>query len=76
MSWVLCVVVGIFVDVCSCARPRKIPVDDANRPELLVPVRLELDIEHHKMRDTFIWNLNGSHFILRHSCCVILIVCF
>lgn len=41
------------------SRPRKIPLEDANRPELLVPVRLELDIEHHKLRDTFVWNLNG-----------------
>lgn len=38
--------------------PRKIPLEDANRPELLVPIRLELDIEHHKLRDTFVWNLN------------------
>lgn len=38
--------------------PRKILPEDANRPELLVPIRLELDIEHHKLRDTFVWNLN------------------
>ncbi|TFK31601.1 hypothetical protein BDQ12DRAFT_671742 [Crucibulum laeve] len=38
--------------------PRKIQPEDANRPELLVPIRLEFDVEHHKMRDTFVWNLN------------------
>ncbi|KAF8208209.1 hypothetical protein K438DRAFT_1961718 [Mycena galopus ATCC 62051] len=38
--------------------PRKIDSEDANRPEQLVPIRLEFDVEHHKMRDTFIWNLN------------------
>ena len=42
------------------SRPRKIPLEDANRSELLVPIRLELDIEHHKLRDTFVWNLNGQ----------------
>ncbi|KAF7366705.1 hypothetical protein MSAN_00928600 [Mycena sanguinolenta] len=38
--------------------PRKIDPEDANRPEQLVPIRLEFDVEHHKMRDTFVWNLN------------------
>ncbi|KAH9474828.1 SWI/SNF chromatin-remodeling complex subunit SNF5 [Psilocybe cubensis] len=38
--------------------PRKISPEDANRPERLVPIRIEFDVEHHKMRDTFIWNLN------------------
>ena len=45
------------------SRPRKIPLEDANRPELLVPIRLELDIEHHKLRDTFVWNLNGKFLV-------------
>lgn len=34
--------------------------EDAEKPEQLVPIRLEFDVEHHKMRDTFIWNLNGE----------------
>ncbi|KAJ3493671.1 hypothetical protein NLJ89_g10962 [Agrocybe chaxingu] len=38
--------------------PRKIDPEDANRPEQLVPIRVEFDVEHHKMRDTFVWNLN------------------
>ncbi|KAF8903075.1 hypothetical protein CPB84DRAFT_1835950 [Gymnopilus junonius] len=38
--------------------PRKIDPEDANRPEQLVPIRIEFDVEHHKMRDTFVWNLN------------------
>ena len=41
-------------------RPRRIPDEDAQRPEQLVPIRLEFDVEHHKMRDTFVWNLNGK----------------
>ncbi|KAL1742089.1 SNF5-domain-containing protein [Schizophyllum fasciatum] len=38
--------------------PRKIDPKDANRPERLVPIRLEVDVEHHKLRDTFVWNLH------------------
>ena len=41
-------------------RPSHIRPDAANRPEQLVPIRLEFDVEHHKMRDTFVWNLNGG----------------
>lgn len=40
--------------------PRRVPDEEANRPEQLVPIRLEFDVEHHKMRDTFVWNLNGT----------------
>ncbi|GJE86317.1 hypothetical protein PsYK624_023970 [Phanerochaete sordida] len=38
--------------------PRTVNPEDASRPEQLVPIRLEFDVDHHKMRDTFIWNLN------------------
>lgn len=38
--------------------PRKLETEEAERPEQLVPIRLEFDVEHHKMRDTFVWNLN------------------
>ncbi|KAI6038612.1 SNF5-domain-containing protein [Pisolithus marmoratus] len=38
--------------------PRRLPPELADRPEQLVPIRLEFDVEHHKMRDTFLWNLN------------------
>ncbi|KAI0039220.1 SNF5-domain-containing protein [Auriscalpium vulgare] len=44
----------------DCCRPPKVRSEDANRPEVLVPIRLEFDVEHHKMRDTFVWNLNGA----------------
>ena len=50
-------------------RPRKLPPELADRPEQLVPIRLEFDVEHHKMRETFVWNLNGPflHFFLSAS---------
>ncbi|KAF7762167.1 hypothetical protein Agabi119p4_8760 [Agaricus bisporus var. burnettii] len=38
--------------------PRKLDLEESERPEQLVPIRLEFDVEHHKMRDTFVWNLN------------------
>ena len=34
--------------------------DNASQPEVLVPIRLDLDIEGHKLRDTFMWNKNGK----------------
>ena len=43
-------------------RPRRLDPEDADRPEQLVPIRLEFDVDHHKMRDTFVWNLNGGVF--------------
>jgi len=35
-------------------------VEETDRPEQLVPIRLDFDVEHHKMKDTFVWNLNGE----------------
>ena len=38
----------------------------ATLPEVLVPIRLDIDIDGQKLRDTFTWNKNGtfSHFSL------------
>ena len=41
-------------------RPTRVRKEDVDKPELLVPIRLELDVEHHKLRDTFVWNMNGK----------------
>ena len=40
--------------------PGRLKINDANRTEQLVPIRLEFDVEHYKYRDTFVWNLNGK----------------
>ena len=32
----------------------------AAMPEVLVPIRLDIDIEGQKLRDTFTWNKNGK----------------
>ncbi|KAI0037103.1 hypothetical protein K488DRAFT_37318, partial [Vararia minispora EC-137] len=37
---------------------KKVDGKELERQEVLVPVRLEFDVDHHKMRDTFVWNLN------------------
>lgn len=31
----------------------------ADLPEILVPIRIELDLEGSILKDTFTWNLNG-----------------
>ena len=31
----------------------------ASQPEVLVPIRLDIDIDGQKLRDTFTWNKNG-----------------
>jgi len=47
-----------------CFRPRRLEKEDANRPERLVPIRLEFDVDHYRMRDTFVWNLNGMFHVV------------
>lgn len=47
---------GLFLFV----RPRRLSKEDASRAEQLVPIRLEFDVDHNRMRDTFVWNLNGT----------------
>ena len=44
------------------ARPGKVDPEEAKREEVLVPIRLEFEVEHHRMREAFIWNLNGRLF--------------
>ena len=34
----------------------------AARQEVLVPIRLDIDIDGQKLRDTFTWNKNGGHY--------------
>jgi SWI/SNF-related matrix-associated actin-dependent regulator of chromatin subfamily B protein 1 len=41
-------------------RPSKLNKKDADKPEVIVPIRLDFDVDNQKMRDTFTWNLNGT----------------
>ena len=34
--------------------------ENATQPEILVPIRLDMDIEGQKLRDTFLWNRNET----------------
>jgi len=34
--------------------------ENAAEPEVLVPIRLDMEIEGQKLRDTFTWNKNGE----------------
>lgn len=36
----------------------------ASQPEVLVPVRLDIDIDGQKLRDTFTWNKSGNCMII------------
>ena len=42
--------------------------DAASMPEVLVPIRLDIDIDGQKLRDTFTWNKNGKCFVFLWSC--------
>ena len=36
----------------------------ASQPEVLVPIRLDIDIDGQKLRDTFTWNKNGLCYVV------------
>lgn len=36
----------------------------ASQPEVLVPIRLDIDIDGQKLRDTFTWNKSGKCMII------------
>lgn len=38
--------------------------ENSTQTEVLVPVRLDMEIEGHKLRDTFTWNKNGQYFFI------------
>lgn len=40
--------------------------ENSTQTEVLVPVRLDMEIEGHKLRDTFTWNKNGKYKIYIH----------
>lgn len=35
--------------------------ENAQQPEVLVPIRLDMEIDGQKLRDTFTWNKNGTY---------------
>jgi len=55
----------LFADLA--ARPGKVDPEEAKREEVLVPIRLEFDVEHHRMREAFVWNLNGRYLAVAYT---------
>lgn len=43
--------------------------ENATQPEVLVPIRLDMEIEGQKLRDAFTWNMNGSVLTSLYLCC-------
>lgn len=41
--------------------------ENASQPEVLVPIRLDMEVEGQKLRDTFTWNKNGRTFSASHK---------
>ena len=55
--------------VCLCLSDTKFSYDDTNpeavqmnaeQPEDLVPIRLDMEFDGQKLRDCFVWNRNGE----------------
>lgn len=38
-------------------------LDNADKSEDLVPIRLDMEVEGQKLRDTFTWNKNGEQIL-------------
>ena len=43
-------------------RPGKVDPEEVKREE--IPIRLESEVEHHRMCEAFVWDLHGSYFAL------------
>ena len=41
-------------------KPPQVVAEQAALPEVLVPIRLDMEIDNIKLRDTFTWNKNGG----------------
>jgi hypothetical protein len=53
---------GFDIPADLAIRPGKVDPEEAKHEEILVPIRLEFEVEHHRMREAFVWNLNGRYF--------------
>ena len=50
---------------CDCSFDDTDPsanLENAAQQEVLVPIRLDMEIEGQKLRDTFTWNRNGIYY--------------
>ena len=44
----------------ECTFPKDYKGDEVNKLEQLVPIRIEVEYENYRIRDAFVWNLNGA----------------
>jgi len=49
--------------------------ENANQPELLVPIRLDMEFEGQKLRDCFTWNKNGTYHLGSKSDFSLILLC-
>lgn len=49
-------------------RPNEVIAEQATKEEILVPIRLDLENDGYKVRDTFTWNMNGKHTHYQLAC--------
>ena len=59
----LCVFLFSFDDLDQASA-----LENANQPDILVPIRVDLELEGQKLRDTFTWNKNGEFSAFLSSC--------
>lgn len=38
----------------------------AENEEVLIPIRLDLELDNYRLKDVFTWNMNGTFFLLRN----------
>lgn len=43
--------------------------ENASQAEVLVPIRLDMEIDGQKLRDAFTWNMNGKVEKIEKMCC-------
>lgn len=56
-------IVGLMMDSCLLSFDDHDPAvihENAAQVEALVPIRLDMEIDGQKLRDTFTWNMNGT----------------
>lgn len=55
------------MDFCFCSFDDHDPAvihENAAQLEALVPIRLDMEIDGQKLRDTFTWNMNGNYKLI------------
>ena len=65
MDWTKRKIIHLFLLSSYDDKNPKAVYEAASVPEALVPIRLDIDIDGQKLRDTFTWNKNGRFLLFR-----------